>query len=271
MQKINWTIFTLLLVMWGSVLAQTSPMVVAGEVLIKSPLYYNHTPNIARTSDGKIVTVWNAAEGQIVFSEYDAVFGTWSPPIALSNAGNKAEKAGITTDENGNIFVVWQQRETSGQDYAIYFTRKMNGFWLTPTNLTGNDVENEEASIALNDQGTIFVAWNTDAEPDGAEFVLCVTSTDGGTSWSDPVRLSSEDGIIGGGSTTSGRPYLARATSGKMVCAWHEEPEGHTDRESFINQYDGSNWLGEISFIYEADSANTMYPAVAVDSKDNIY
>jgi len=271
MQKVSWTIFIMFLLIWGNLLAQTSPMVVAEEVLTGSPLYYNHTPNITRSSDGTLVAVWKSGESQIVYSEYDETFGTWSPPISLSNAGDKAEKAGITSGENGDIYVVWQQRETSGEDFAIYFTKKSNGFWFTPTNLTGNDVENEEASIAVSDNGTIFVAWNTDSEPDSSEFVLCITSTDGGTSWSEPVILSSTDGIIGGTSTTSGRPYLAKATNGKMVCAWHEEPDGHPDRESFINQFDGTSWLGPISYINSADSANTMYPAVAVDSEDNIY
>jgi hypothetical protein len=271
MRKFNWTVFILLLSVFGTIFAQASPSIVAENVATKSPLYYNHTPNITRSSDGTLVAVWKSGDKQIVCSTYDNAFSSWYPPVVLSSAGDVAEKAGIASDDNGNIYVVWQQRETSGQDYAIYFTKKNGNTWDTPKNLTGNDVENEEVGIAVSDQGVIFVAWNTDAEKDSSEFVLCIRSDDNGTTWSVADTLSSSDGIIGGKSTTSGRPYLAKATNGKMVCAWHEEPLGHSDRESFTNQYDGSKWLGEITYINVNDSANTMYPAVAVDSDDNIY
>ena len=271
MQKVNWTIFIIFIIFLSTLQAQTSPMVVSDGIETNSPLYYNHAPNIARSSDGVLSVVWKSAEKQIVYSEYDNTFGTWSPAVALSNAGDEANKAGIAADNNGNIFVTWQQRDTSDEDFAIYFIKKSAGAWSTPRNLTGNDAENEECGISVSDQGVVFVAWNTDAEPDSSEFVYCISSSDQGENWSNPAILSSADGIIGGTSTTSGRPMLAKATNGKMVCTWHEEPLDHPNRESFTNQFDGTNWLGESSFIYTADSANTMYPAIAVDSEDNIY
>ena len=271
MRNVTVVILVLFLAGMSIVSAQTSPMVVADGVATNSPLYYNHTPNIARSSSGDLVAVWKSAESQIVYSKYDPAFQTWSPAVPLSNAGSNAEKAGIVADDAGNLYCVWQQRETKAQDYAVFFSKYDGTNWSSPVNLTGNDVENEECSIEVSDKGEIFVAWNTDAEKDSLEFVLCIKSNDGGASWSTPDTLSSLDGIIGGTSTTSGRPYLARATNGKMVCAWHEEPDGHPDREIMLNQYDGSQWTGVIQHIDVADSANTMYPAVAVDSNDEIY
>lgn len=264
------TLLVLVLSM-GFALAQTSPMVVADNVATGSPLYYNHASNIARTSDGQLVAVWNSPTDQVVFSKYDPSFMTWSPASAISNAGDRAYKAGIDADNNGNLFCVWQQRESSGEGYAIFFTKYDGTDWSTPVNLTGNDVENEEASVVVDDQNNIFVAWNTDAEPDSAEYVLCIKSTDAGQSWSDPDTLSSADGVIGGTSTTSGRPFLAKATGGKMVCAWHEEPDGHPDREVFISQYDGSQWMDEHVVWDKPDSANSMYATIAANSSDMLY
>lgn len=265
----KWNLVVFLLLMIASELFAQS--IVADNILTNSPLYYNHTPNIARTSDGILGVVWNSADGQIVYSDFDNSFQTWSPAIVLSNAGDQALKAGIAADDNGNLFVAWQQRDASDQDYAIYFSKKSGGTWSTPVNLTGNDAENEECGIEVSDNGTIFIAWNTDAESDGAEFVYCISSADQGDTWSDPIVLSSEDGIIGGTSTTSGRPSLAKGKNGKMVCAWHEEPDGHPDREPFVNQYDGTNWLGETAVIVTADSGTTFQPTIGVDSGDNIY
>jgi len=267
------TLFVLLAVILsaGSIFAQSSPMVVADNVLTNSPLYYNHTPNIARSSTGALAAVWKSGEKQIVFSKYDPVFNIWSPPSPLSNAGDRAEKAGIAADDNGNLFCVWQERETSGQDYAVYFTKYNGVNWLDPVNLSGNGVENEEASVMVDSDGNIFVAWNDDGEKDTTNYVFCIKSSDGGQTWSAKDTLSSKDGNIGGASTTSGRPFLAAGPHGKMVCAWHEEPDGHPDRESFINQYDGSKWQGEMVNMDVADSANSMYPAVAVNSADEIF
>ena len=88
-----------------------------------------------------------------------------------------------------------------------------------------------------------LLAWNTDAESNGLEYVLCIYSDDGGENWSSPPdTLSSADGIIGGTSTTSGRPVLARGTNGKMVCTWHEELDLFPNRETFVNQFDGSQY-----------------------------
>jgi len=271
MKKLGTTIMVLLLALTGLTIAQENQMVVADEIATKSPLYYNHTPNIARSSNGDLVVAWKSAEKQIVYSVYDADFIQWSPAINLSSAGDTGDKAGLAADDAGNIFAVWQQRETSGGDYAIYFAKYDGAAWTTPANLTGNGVENEEASIICDDLGNIFVAWNTDGEKDTLNHVLCIKSADLGVSWSDPDTLSSLDGVVGGTSTTSGRPYLAAGKNGKLVCAWHEEPDGHPDRESFINQYDGTSWLGEMVYIDAADSANSMYPAVCMDSNDQIY
>lgn len=271
MRKVTAFILLTTLLFLGQAFAQTSPMVVADNVLTNSPLYYNHTPNIARSSNGDLVAVWKSGEKQIVFSKYDPAFMVWSPPVPLSNAGDRAEKAGIAADDSGNLYCVWQQRETSGQDYAIFFTKYDGVNWSDPVNLTGNGVENEEASIMVDSNGNIFVAWNDDGEKDTTNFVYAIKSTNGGQNWSARDTLSSMDGNIGGKSTTSGRPYLAAAPEGKMICAWHEEPDGHPDRESFINQYDGSDWLGEMVNMDVADSSNSMYPAVAVNSMNEVF
>ena len=136
-------IFILCLIIGGTgVMAQSTPSVVADEIATNDPLYYNHTPNVARTSDGKLFVVWKSADDQIVFSTYDDAFETWSAPVALSSSGDEAVKAGIAADDNGNIYCIWQQRETSGEDYAIFLIKYDGANWSTPANLTGNDAEN---------------------------------------------------------------------------------------------------------------------------------
>lgn len=271
MKKIFTAVLVLLVAFTGLTFAQDSPSVVADQIATGSPLYYNHTPNIARSSNGDLLVAWKSAESQIVYSLYDAAFMQWSPAVNLSTTAGNADKAGLAADDAGNVYAVWQQREATGDDYAVYFAKFDGATWTTPVDLTGTAQENEEASIICDDLGNVFVAWNNDAESDTTSYIFCIKSTDLGATWSDRDTLSSMDGNVGGTSGTSGRPYLAAGKNGKLVCTWHEEPDGHVNRESFINQYDGSSWLGELAYIDVNDAANSMYPAVCLDSNDNVY
>ncbi|MBN2365062.1 MAG: T9SS C-terminal target domain-containing protein [Calditrichaeota bacterium] len=261
-------------VLTASLMAQPSPSVVAEPVVYSQALYYNHTSHIARTSDDKLFVVWTSSgtDGQIVYSQYDPVFMIWSPPAPISTApsGATVHKAGIAADEAGNLYVAWQQRNTTAEDYAIYVSKYNGSSWSTPVNLTGNNLENEEVGIEVDDQGNVFVAWNTDSESAGDKWLLCLRSTDGGGTWLGPDTLSSPDGIIGAGSIESARPYLARGKNGKMVCTWFEVPDAGTNQEIYINQFDGSSWSGE-QLVSGITNNNNRYPAAAIDAADNIY
>ena len=90
----------------GIVWAQTTPSVVADEIATGSPLYYNHTPNIARTSDGQLIAVWKSADNQVVFSKYDDAMQATLPirqasrlmnPEIYIVSGNKGRPVGRIT------------------------------------------------------------------------------------------------------------------------------------------------------------------------------
>ena len=133
MFKVTNLVCVLLLVSFTSMLAQTSPSVVAEPINDASPLYYNHGSHVARTSDGKLFVVWQdpSNDGQIVYSQYDAAFQIWSPAVALSNnpAGGTVDKTAIAADDNGNLYCVWQQRNVTADDYAVFLS-KYNGLTL---------------------------------------------------------------------------------------------------------------------------------------------
>ncbi len=271
------TIFALsvLFFICNVVFSQPSPSVVGEPVAFIEALYYNHTSHIARTSDGKLFVVWasSATDGQIVYSQYDPVFQFWSPaaPISTCPSGGTPHKTGIAADESGNLYVAWQQRNTTAEDYAIYFSKYDGSGWSDPVNLTGNDLENEEVSIEVNDQEDVFLIWNTDSESEPSQWVLSIRSSDGGTTWSNPPdTLSSSDGSIGGTSIESARVAMARGSNGKMVCTWFEVPDAGISEEIFANQFDGISW-GEEQLVSGITTAASRYPSAAIDAADNIY
>ncbi len=265
-------VLSVLLLFMGTAFSQITTSEVAGPVVSANAMYYNHGSHVARTSDGKLFVVWADpdANGQIVYSQYDDAFQTWFPPVALSNnpAGGTASNTAIAADDNGNLFVVWQQRADASSNYAVMFSMYNGSTWSAPADLSGNTLKSEEPNVSVGSTGEVFVVWNTDSESDGAEWVLCTRSNDAGSTWSAaPDTLSSADGVIGGTSIETARVNLARGSNGKMVATWFESQV--TD-DIFMNQFDGTQWSGEM-VVTDTVTTNNRYSWAVLDNSDNIH
>ncbi|MGB5872565.1 MAG: FlgD immunoglobulin-like domain containing protein [Bacteroidota bacterium] len=270
--------FALALVLAVPALGQTVS-VVQDNVGNNETVYYFHQRNVARATDGTLMVVWiniksNTAGGQVQYSTYDPAFQTWSPPAAVSSAGDRARQPALAADGNGAIHAVWMQRDASGDKYQEYYAKYSGGGWSTPVQVSvAASVRAEEGTIEVGSDGTVWVAYNNDAEGVGSEYVWVVKSTDGGTTWSAQADTISSGGSIGS-SSTNARVTLAPASGGKMVAVWHDgQPWDADRREIYVNTFDGSSWGSEemISDTTTADRSANWYPTVAVDNQDNIY
>ncbi|MGB6647357.1 MAG: T9SS type A sorting domain-containing protein, partial [Bacteroidota bacterium] len=192
----------------------------------------------------------------------------------VSSAGDRARQPALAADGNGAIHAVWMQRDASGDKYQEYYAKYSGGGWSTPVQVSvAASVRAEEGTIEVGSDGTVWVAYNNDAEGVGSEYVWVVKSTDGGTTWSAQADTISSGGSIGS-SSTNARVTLAPASGGKMVAVWHDgQPWDADRREIYVNTFDGSSWGSEemISDTTTADRSANWYPTVAVDNQDNIY
>ena len=273
--KSLFTFFTAVL-FCATMFAQTTT-VVQDVVNNGGSMYYFHGKKVARTSDGLLVVVWTdlaAAGGQISYSIYDNSFQTWSPAAQISSVEDRADKAAIAADNDGNVHACWQERSTSGENYRIMHSKYDGTGWSTPVKVSlHDDAECEEASIEVDSEGTIWIVYNNDGAGEPNEFVYAVTSTDGGATWSQTAEGLSSSGLIDG-SITNGRCTLAAGLDGKMIATWHNgQPWDSARREISFNQYDGTSWSGEvmISDTTTADRAANWYPTAAIDNQSNIY
>lgn len=266
----------LVLVMALPAVAQTVS-VVMDKIDNSGPTYYFHQRKVARTSKGVLIAAWNdknAAGGQVVYSMYDDAFGTWSPAAAVSNAADRAIQPALASDEAGNVHAIWQQRATSTARYQTYYAKFSGASWGAPAKISVNDAEPaEEASIEIDSRGYLWVVYNNDGAGAGKEFVMTIKSTDGGSTWSSVPDTLYKTGTLGS-SIEVGRASLAAGPNGRMVAIWDNSLTGTAARrEVFVNQYDGSAWLGEvrISDTSTVDRDHNRYTAVAVDNLSNIY
>jgi hypothetical protein len=263
-------------------LAQTTS-VVQDNVGNAEAMYYFHQRNVARSTTGVLMVVWvdkpsSTAGGQVQYSTYDPGFDTWSPPAAVSNAGDRARQPALAADENGNIHCVWMQTDVGGAKYQEYYS-KFNGVsWSTPVQVSDTaSGRAEEGTIEVASDGTLWVVYNNDGEGAGKEYVYAVKSTDGGTTWSSSADVLSSLGTIGT-SIEDARVALASGPDGKMIAVWDNNPLGTatTPRETYANQYDGSSWRGEELVTDTAATAaegrlGNRYSAAAIDQNANIY
>ena len=264
----------LILALFAGINAQTSPSVVAEPVIDATAMYYNHGSHVARTSDGKLFVVWADPEndGQIVYSQYDSGFDEWSTAVALSNnpAGGTVAKTAIAADDNGNLYCVWQQRNVTADDFSVLLSKYNGTSWSTPSDLTGALLENEEANVAVGNDGKVFVVWNTDNEGDGDEWIFCINSSDGGSTWSAPPDTLSDPSGFMTSSIEIGRVNLARGSGGKMVATWFEATPDGVQEEIHMRQYDGTQW-SEVMVVSDTTTKANRYSYAALDATDNIY
>ena len=274
-------IIVLVLVMTLPIIGQTTS-VVSENINNAGSAYYFHQRKAARTSTGLLMVVWadlpaTTAGGQIQSSIYDADFQTWSPAAVVSSAGDRAFHPAIAADESGNIHAVWQQRNTTTENYQIYYAKYDGANWSTPMKVSVS-TRGEEGTIEVSTTGTIWVVYNNDGSGAGPdEYVYAVNSTDGGTTWSATAEPLSSSGILGG-SIEVARTALAPGPNGKMLAVWDNTATGTgTDyRETYANQFDGFTWRGEelVSDSAATTAENRLgnrYCAGAIDNNSNVY
>ncbi len=252
-------------------------IVVDDNIPNNAAVYYFHQRKVARTTNGILMAAWNnlnAAGGQIVYSIYDEAFEIWSPPAALSNAGDRAIQAALAADELGNIHATWQQRNAAADKYQTFYSRFDGSSWTTPVQISiPESVRAEEATIEVSYDGTLWVVYNNDGEGNGNEYLFALKSTNNGTTWSTSADTLSYVGTFGS-SIEVGRVALVAGPGSKMVAVWDNSLDGTgARRETFANQYDGTSWQGEvrISDTTSVDRDHNRYCAAAVDNESNIY
>lgn len=268
-------IFTNLLIFIAActmLFAQTTS-VVFDEIPDGSPMYYFHGKKVARSTDGTLMIVFQY-NSQINYTIYDASFDTWSPPAAVSAAGDEADKCAVAADNSGNFHLVWQERPTGDDNYIIMYSKYNGSSWSSPVKISLHDAnECEEASITVDSEENIWVAYNNDGAGEPDEFVYVVNSTDGGATWSSTAEAISSSGYIGS-SITNGRCTIAAGPDGKLTAVWHNGTDYDSGRrEIFVNTYDGSAWTGEVmvSDTTSKDREANWYPTAAMDNDANIY
>jgi hypothetical protein len=160
--------------------------------LSNAPDYSDEFPKIA-VSGSNVYVVWFGSE-QVFTGDSDIFLrrstdkgATWKSVVQLSNTGD-AELPHVS-ESGSNVYVVWQDRETSSSGSDIFFRRSTdNGAsWKSIVNLSNNDGESRVPLLAANGNN-VYLVWEDSKE------TFFKRSTDNGATWKTTKNLSNNEG-----------------------------------------------------------------------------
>lgn len=178
-------------------------------------------------AEGTVRLVWSQFHGQSPYTVFRAMTnGTWSDVVELE--GDERLKGPIARDaRSGALYVpsvdftglhvaVSRDDGLTWEDSPVHATGAPRGIylgsasWIFPV-------------AAVDDAGTVYVAWSGDEEVQGVRpardastpRVYLSTSTDGGTTWTGPMLLSAPQ-------NAAIFPWVVAGAEGRIAVAWYE-------------------------------------------------
>lgn len=181
----------------------------------------SETPKMAVTSDNNIHMFWSNFSSSIsdVFYKHSTNNGsTWSVPKRLTWTANNTCYLTAAADSKIGLYIAWDEGATS--NHEIYFKNSTNGgtAWLPPKRMTWNAGLSWVPNITADGSTGIYLVWIDQPAGDFEIFFKC--STDSGTNWDKPVRLTWS---IGG----SWNPVVATDSGNTVHVFWSDGSPGN--------------------------------------------
>ncbi|MSP11785.1 MAG: hypothetical protein EXR62_02390 [Chloroflexi bacterium] len=157
-------------------------------------------PEVAAGPFGKLHLIWQGPNNTLFYSNVDARLAAdsraWSSPKSI---GLSLTHAGITTDANGRIYIVYP--DASGNKGIYYtFSTDTGKTWSSPINVSAPVLDNsgiDYTQIAVDALGNIHVVWSEFKYPDAWPplGIFYARSTDGGAHWSTPTKFAGASNV----------------------------------------------------------------------------
>ena len=224
---------------------------------------YTSYPSIAVDKRKGIHVVWQDKSPSEIFYRRSPNRGKkWKKRTRLTTNAGRSGSPSIATDASGGIHVVWED-DTPG-NFEIFYIRSTDGgaTWSEPKQLTRNTGVSSWPVITADADNGIHVAWSDNTPPEGSE-IFYARSTDGGTTWSEPIRLTQLAGC-------SEFPAIAADSGNGIHIVWSDEVPGGYNQIYYKYSYDkGATWNAWIRLTRKLFIS--YYPSVAADSNGVVH
>ena len=158
---------------------------------------------------------------------YDPTVPEWTNSGAMeTNATEDALVPNIAVDSGGNIFAVWMQRASGGNN-DVYGNRydELTSLWGSPLLLENSPETTDSSSIdiAADASGNAIAVWGQDfnADPMIATWrIRAARYADADQAWGPAEQIDDENG-----GTVAVEPKIAMDDAGNAVVVWEYSPE----------------------------------------------
>ncbi|MGC8959182.1 MAG: hypothetical protein ACP5OO_05270, partial [Chloroflexia bacterium] len=167
-------------------------------------------------------------------------------------------KPAIALGSDGTVHLVWAGG--GGPPYDIYYAYKpVGGSWSTPVNISNMAGNTVYPTIALDSQGTIWVAWQTSlSETDTAIYARAKpASGDWGTIY-----------LVSPSNKNDQNPSLAIGKGDVPHLVWRND-DYSPNWEILYSKFEGGSWTSPLNL--SSNSTDSYFPRIAADSAGNVF
>ncbi len=213
-------------------------------------------------TQGKTIATWSRYDGaqNVAQSSTTSDGGlTWSEPVNISAAGGDANNPQIRVDSSGRTFMVWNFYQSGVNTVQVSTSTNSGTSWSDPLDLSPSGVDCQESHVGVDSAGRAIVIWSNFR--DGGRVTQSASSSDGGTTWSQPLDISAPAGI-------SFNPQISTDPNGRSLVVWSFSAAGTTYVIQSTSSTDGGKtWSDPVDLSSADGTANT--PNVALDAVGN--
>jgi hypothetical protein len=120
--------------------------------------------------------------------------------------------------------------------------------------------------ITAGQDGTLYIVY-TERVPGGSlGHFYCVSSTDGGETWSSPAQVDDNASPV-----SAGWARVAADTLGSLFCAWNDKRTGRQRIWSSVSTDRGATWSADVRVDDDTVPGDCFHPDVFVDPGTNNY
>lgn len=214
-------------------------------------------------SSNRVHVAWsNVSSGNIeVFYKRSLDSGlTWQAPQRLTwNAGVSKDVA-VCSGPGGSVYIVWADG-TPGSNEIFYKKSTNSGStWSTINRLTWKLYAANSPAVIHDNSNVLHIVWEDFSA--GNFELFHKRSTNGGTSWEAPKRLTWTSG-------TSADACLAVNSGSGFFITYHDNTPSHFEIYFKRSMDRGITWSAVQRLTWNA--ANTQNPSITVDSINDIH